>query len=215
MTEAGEKPTGRRLPRAEREAQLLAVAAEMFAAQGFHATSMDDVAAACGVTKPMIYSYFGSKQGLMAALLERTGNQLLSGLALMAAIPDPEARIRATLRMLIGRLYEETANWRVILSAMRGDGPQAEQARGYRGALIHAMLITLADLAPAGVHRAVARRVVSPYAYALLGAAEAGSEWWLNTPGVSRAETEATATKVLDAMIDLIRRDLAVSAQGR
>ncbi|MCW0180215.1 TetR/AcrR family transcriptional regulator [Zavarzinia sp.] len=211
MSEDAGKTGGRRLPRAAREAQILQVAAEMFAAQGFHATSMDDVAAACGVTKPMIYSYFGSKPGLMAALLQRTGRELLAGLALMAAIPDPEARIRATLDLLIGRLYEQTASWRVILSAMRGDGPLAEQARGYRAALIHAMLITLAELAPPDLHRAIARRRVSPYAHALLGAAEAGSEWWLSTPGVSRAETEATATKVLDAMLVPIRRDLAAS----
>ncbi|PWR24613.1 hypothetical protein DKG74_07350 [Zavarzinia aquatilis] len=210
MGEEGPRNGSRRLPRAAREAQILQVAAEMFAAQGFHATSMDDVAAACGVTKPMIYSYFGSKPGLLAALLERTGAELLGGLALMAAIPDPEARIRATLDLLITRLYEQTASWRVILSAMRGDGPLAERARGYRAALIHAMLITLAELAPPGLHRAIARRRVSPYAYALLGAAEAGSEWWLNTPGVSRVETTATASRVLDAMLALIRRDLDI-----
>lgn len=204
-----EKGVGKRLPRAAREAQILRVAAEMFAAQGFHATSMDDVAAACGVTKPMIYSYFGSKPGLMDALLTQIGNQVLAGLAAMATISDPARRIRATLELLIDRLYEETANWRVILSAMRGEGAEAEKARGYRAALIHATLITLAELAPPEVPRAVARRIVSPYAYAVLGAAEAGSEWWLRTPGVSHAETMATAAKVLDAILVPIRRDLA------
>ena len=74
-------PPARRLPRAEREAQMLRAAATLFASHGFHATSMDDVAAACGVTKPMVYSYFGSKEGLMTTLLEQTGNMLLATLA--------------------------------------------------------------------------------------------------------------------------------------
>ncbi|MCF4167627.1 TetR/AcrR family transcriptional regulator [Zavarzinia compransoris] len=205
----------RRVPRAEREAQMLKAAAGLFATQGYHATSMDDVAAACGVTKPMVYSYFGSKDGLITALLERTGNRLLTVLAAQVGETDPAARLRATVRALIGELYAETANWQVVLTAVRGDGPVAEKARGYRSALIQLSLITLAELRVPPMPDAVARRIVGAYAYALLGAAEAGSEWWLRTPGVSREETIATALKVVDAFIDLCRKDLAVAAQNR
>ncbi|TDP43396.1 TetR family transcriptional regulator [Zavarzinia compransoris] len=188
---------------------MLAVAAEIVAAEGIHATSMDDVAAACGVTKPMIYSYFGSKQGLIAALVERTGTIMMAGLMAMAHVPDPAERFRRTVTLLVGQLYEQKANWQVILAAMRGEGPATDQARGYRAALIQITTITLAGLAPPGVAEVIARRVVSPYAYAIMGAAESGSEWWLRTPGVTREEATATALKVVDAIIDLSRRDLA------
>ncbi len=201
--------TGRRLPRAEREAQILAVAAAMFAARGFHATNMDEVAAACGVTKPMIYSYFGSKPGLMAALVRRTGDRILAELTGVALVADPAERLREGVKRLIATLYGETEPWRVVFAAMRGEGPAVDLARGYRAALIHVGVMTMAALAPPGLAEASARRIVSPYAYALLGAAEAGVEWWLHNPGVTLAETEGTALKVLDALIELARRDLS------
>ena len=52
-----------RLPAAERRDQLLVVALDVFASQGFHATSMNDIAAAAGVTKPVLYQHFSSKRG--------------------------------------------------------------------------------------------------------------------------------------------------------
>ena len=47
-----------RLPAAARREQLLAVAVEVFARQGFHGTAMNDVADAAGVTKPVLYQHF-------------------------------------------------------------------------------------------------------------------------------------------------------------
>src|SRR4051794_26466639 len=51
------------VPRAEREAQIVTAATEVFGAQGFAATSVADVAARAGISKPLIYQYFGSKEG--------------------------------------------------------------------------------------------------------------------------------------------------------
>src|SRR3954466_6851190 len=70
-----------RLPAARRRRQLLGVALEVFAAHGFHATSMDEVATAAGVTKPVLYQHFPSKRALYVELLEDVGNQLLTQLA--------------------------------------------------------------------------------------------------------------------------------------
>src|ERR1700760_4635450 len=70
-----------RLPAEQRRRQLLDVALDMFAARGFHATSMDEVATAAGVTKPVLYQHFPSKRALYVELLEDVGNQLLAQLA--------------------------------------------------------------------------------------------------------------------------------------
>lgn len=67
----------KRLPRAERERQILGVAERMFAEQGYQAASMDDIAHHVGVSKPMLYAYFGSKEGLLLACLERAKRDLL------------------------------------------------------------------------------------------------------------------------------------------
>jgi AcrR family transcriptional regulator len=70
-----------RLPASARREQLLATALEVFARQGFHATSMNDVAEAAGVTKPVLYQHFASKRDLYLALLDDVGGRLLGAIA--------------------------------------------------------------------------------------------------------------------------------------
>jgi AcrR family transcriptional regulator len=68
------------MPRAEREAQMLEVAEGVFSERGVQATTMDEIAERVGVTKPLIYDYFGSKEGLLAATIERARGQLMTAL---------------------------------------------------------------------------------------------------------------------------------------
>jgi len=65
-----------RLPASARREQILDVAVQVFARHGFHSTSMNDVADAAGVTKPVLYQHFDSKQDLYLALLDEVGNRL-------------------------------------------------------------------------------------------------------------------------------------------
>jgi AcrR family transcriptional regulator len=77
-----------RLPAPRRRHQLLDVARELFAAGGFHATSMDDVAEAAGVTKPVLYQHFPSKRALYRELLEDVGARLMAEITAAAAPAD-------------------------------------------------------------------------------------------------------------------------------
>ncbi len=65
-----------RLPASARREQILDVSVQVFARNGFHSTSMNDVADAAGVTKPVLYQHFDSKQDLYLALLDEAGNRL-------------------------------------------------------------------------------------------------------------------------------------------
>src|SRR3954447_16368697 len=60
------------MPKAERKAQMLDVAEVVFAERGYLATSMEEIAERCGVSKPMLYEYFGSKEGLLRAAISRS-----------------------------------------------------------------------------------------------------------------------------------------------
>src|SRR6478752_5549814 len=96
-----------RLPADQRRQQLLDVARDRFSQQGFHATSMDEIAEAAGVTKPVLYQHFPSKRALYVELLEETGRQLLSTLAdAVAAAGTLRERVelgfRAYFRFAIG-----------------------------------------------------------------------------------------------------------------
>ena len=70
-----------RLPAPARREQILDVSVQVFARNGFHSTSMNDVAEAAGVTKPVLYQHFNSKQDLYLALLEEAGNRLRNAVA--------------------------------------------------------------------------------------------------------------------------------------
>ena len=69
-----------RLTANARREQILDVALEVFASAGFHGASMNEVAEAVGVTKPVLYQHFDSKRDLYQALIDEVGNRLLSSI---------------------------------------------------------------------------------------------------------------------------------------
>jgi AcrR family transcriptional regulator len=69
-----------RLSANARRQQLLDVALAEFARQGFHETSMNDIADAAGVTKPVLYQHFESKRELYQALLDDVGERMISAI---------------------------------------------------------------------------------------------------------------------------------------
>jgi AcrR family transcriptional regulator len=87
------------MPADQRRQQLFEVARDRFAQQGFHATSMDEIAEAAGVTKPVLYQHFPSKRALYVELLEETGRQLLHSLAEASArAGSPRERVELGFR---------------------------------------------------------------------------------------------------------------------
>ena len=96
-----------RVPRAVRERQLLGLAEALFAERGYGGASMDELARRAGVTKPVIYGYFGSKDGVFRACVDRAVERLAASIAAaVRAETDPEARLarrRARLPALRGR----------------------------------------------------------------------------------------------------------------
>jgi AcrR family transcriptional regulator len=90
------------VPRPLRERQLVELGEQLFAERGFAKASMDELARRAGVTKPVIYELFGSKEGLFRACVEGLALRLAEEIAEAARAadragetPDPEARLRA------------------------------------------------------------------------------------------------------------------------
>jgi AcrR family transcriptional regulator len=82
-----------RLPASARREQILDVAVQVFARNGFHDTSMNDVAEAAGVTKPVLYQHFDSKQDLYLELIREVGARMLTSIAkATAGAPDGKAQ---------------------------------------------------------------------------------------------------------------------------
>jgi AcrR family transcriptional regulator len=169
----------RRVPRAEREEAMLKAAGLAFADHGFHRASMDAIAAAAGISKPMLYSYFGSKEGLYAAYIERSGQALLTALR-NAAPTEASARERLSAGVLAFLTYvdEHRTGWAVLYNeaATRG-GPVAAEVSALR-----ARLTTMVAAAFTPERDDATRTSQEAFAHAFVGAGESLANWWLEHP---------------------------------
>ncbi|MDN4172106.1 TetR/AcrR family transcriptional regulator [Nocardioides sp. SOB77] len=79
-----------------RRTQILATAAELFAARGFHGVSVADLGAACGISGPALYKHFPSKDAMLAEMLVSISEELLAvGRARVEEAADPAAALAA------------------------------------------------------------------------------------------------------------------------
>ena len=85
-----------RLPAIERKEQVLDVALSVFAVKGFHDTSMNDIAEAAGVTKPVVYQHYESKRALFLAIIDHVGDRMIEVLtAATSGLTDGQAQVEA------------------------------------------------------------------------------------------------------------------------
>ncbi len=123
----------RRLPRAEREEQLLEVAQAVFAERGFRSPSMDEIAVRAGVTKPVLYDHFGSKDGLIAACIRHAGAQLLRDVdAAVTAVSGPRQILEAGFAAFFGFVELFGQGWFMLIGENSVVGPAADALEAIR-----------------------------------------------------------------------------------
>ena len=108
---------------------ILARAAELFAQRGYTATSMNEVADACGVSKPSLYHYVRDKHQLLAEIAEAHVARLLALIdEVDAAMPAPEQRLRRLIDAFLAAYAGSQAEHRVLTEDVRFLAP-AEKKR--------------------------------------------------------------------------------------
>src|SRR5258705_6681235 len=178
-----------RLPAPRRRHQLLDVARELFAAGGFHATSMDDVAEAAGVTKPVLYQHFHSKRALYRELLEDVGRRLLSEITAAAAPADSgRERVQNGMAAYFGFVTDHQNAFRLLFGAsVRNDAEFAAVAESVLEHMAEAVAQMIdGDLPPE-------QRVVLPHA--IIGMAEADARRGLRDGPAQEEPEDAPAVK--------------------
>ena len=104
---------------AQRE-DILAAAARLFADQGFSATSMNQVAEACGVAKPTLYHYFQDKQELLAQICDNHVHALLALVEEVKARElEPDAELRALIERFTRAYADAQAEHQVLTSEIK------------------------------------------------------------------------------------------------
>ena len=172
------------MPRRDREQSILDAAGQVFA-RGYHAASMDEIAGLADVSKPMLYAYFGSKEGLYVAYVDRTGRELLDRLA-GATTPDdqPSVRLRAGILEFLAFIEEHRDGWQVLFGELTSIGPVVEEVAVLRRRIAEWIMAVLAGATRAQGH--VPDISVEATAHAIVGAGESLANWWLEHPHVRR-----------------------------
>jgi AcrR family transcriptional regulator len=178
-----------RLAREDRMEQTLVAAHGLFAERGYAAVKMDEIAASVGVTKPLLYNYFGNKEQLYISCMERAGDSLTAAVAeAVGASAAPREALRDGVRAFFSFLDNDRAAWAVLFDeTLPRGGEVADRVAEYRGRILE--LVAGATLAQLPQERREAVRVeTEALSVALLGAAEALARWWLRTEALSAEE---------------------------
>jgi len=201
------RKTGTRgVPRAVRERLILDVAGQVFAVGGFYNGSMDEIAARAGVSKPMLYAYFESKEGLYAAYVERTGGELLTRLQASADAEDPPIeRLRARTREFLAFVEEHRDGWTVLFRELAWGPPLAEQVASLRREITSAVQRMIV-----GSVATLPDPDVEALAHMIVGAGESLANWWLDRPGVRRDQVAEWYVEAVQAAVGAAVRRNAV-----
>ncbi len=175
------------MPRAQREQLMLEVAGAVFARGGYHTASMDEIAQLADVSKPMLYAYFGSKEGLYVAYIDREGNELLDRLV-NAGAPGmrPVDLLRARILEFLRFVEEHRDGWTVLFREVASSRPLADEVAQLRGQIVAAVRRMLETDAP--TRRTMTRPATDAIAHAIVGAGESLANWWLTNPQVTREQ---------------------------
>jgi AcrR family transcriptional regulator len=211
----------RKVARAVRERQMLDVAGRVFAARGFHEASMDEIAQGAGISKPMVYNYFGSKEGLYAAYVEAAGRRLLTRMDEAAATAgaaralDAEATLRATSLAFFAHVDENRESWSVLFGELASRGaPLSQEVAAVRRSITD-RTAALFDIV---LHRSgtpsAAVGGTEALAHAYVGAGESLANWWLDHPDETREAMADRLVSVAWGGLEQLLRGPAARAGG-
>src|SRR3954462_3535741 len=152
---------------------MVAAAERLFAEHGYHGVSMDEIAAASGITKPMLYEYFGSKEGLFLACMERARGLLFEAIgSAVRGTEDAEGALRAGIEAFLTVADAQRATWPVLF----GEGGRFNEAAGAIRAEQAGLIAQLLRELP-GWTREPDAQELDAIAHIFVGAAEAVAFW--------------------------------------
>jgi AcrR family transcriptional regulator len=200
----------RKVPREVREREMLAVAERAFARRGYHAASVDAIAEGAGISKPMVYAYFGSKEGLYRACMAQARERLFTTLrdGVDAAAP-PDRQLWHGLLSVFTFVQEQHDAWTILLGEVTaGAGPFAADGAVVRRDLAALVGDLLRRAAEAEGVEVADLAMAEQLARALIGAGESLAVWWEEHP-------EESAERVALVLMNFAWNGLGGLVSGR
>ncbi len=180
-------PPRTRMTGTQRREQLLDVGRSLFAEKGFDGTSIEEIAARAGVSKPVVYEHFGGKEGLYAVVVDREVSRMLETVTEGLSGGTARELLEQAALALLSYVETDSDGFRILVR----DSPVAS-ATGTFASLI-------SDIAGQVEHilgREFKRRGFDPklapmYSQMLVGMVALTGQWWLDARKPKREEVAA------------------------
>jgi AcrR family transcriptional regulator len=196
--------TKRRLPKPERRLLIEEAATALFAERGYAGTTLEEIAARAGVTKPLLYQHFPSKKELHFALLAQHRDALLGRLAEGMSRPGPLAeRIPRVTDDWFAYVEENPYAWAMLFRDTTGD-PEVQAFYGELRASARAANVALIR---GERELEVPDDRVEPLAEFIRSALTGVALWWAENPGVPRAT-------IVDVVVGTLMNGLGLEPNG-
>ncbi|MDO8186887.1 TetR/AcrR family transcriptional regulator [Conexibacter sp. JD483] len=195
----------RRLPASERRERILDAAVRLFAERGFHAASMDQIAAAAGISKAVVYDHFTSKRELYTVLLDTIRGDMDSLIA-EAIAPLPEGdRVWTAIDVFFGYVERNRDACRLLFLEVQGTTEVAAIVQQLEDRVAVALSATLAADPEIFDGHPDRERQVRILAELLKSAIHGLASWWYRHPDVPRADLVARTVGLITPAIDAAR----------
>ncbi|WP_159001508.1 TetR/AcrR family transcriptional regulator [Streptomyces sp. SBT349] len=179
--------TRRRMTGTERREQLLDIGRTLFAERGFEGTSVEEIAAKAGVSKPVVYEHFGGKEGLYAVVVDREMSRLMSMVTGALTAGHPRELLEQAAFALLDYIEQYTDGFHILVR----DSPVA-QSTGTFASLIGDIATQVEDILGLEFKgRGYDPKLAPIYAQALVGMVALTGQWWLNVRKPKKAEVAA------------------------
>jgi AcrR family transcriptional regulator len=165
----------RRLTGAQRRIQLLGVGRQVFAKHGYNGGSVEEIARAAKVSKPVIYEHFGGKDGLYAVIVDREMDALVQRIAVRISEGSPRQRFEQAVLAFLTYVEEEPDGFAVLTR----DAPMTMDGRGMPS-VISDLGERVGDIFTEQLKAAGLNKKFAPlYAHALIGMVTLVGQWWI------------------------------------
>lgn len=172
-----------RVPREVRVRQLVGVAEELLLESGFEQFSIEQLCRAAGVSRPVVYEHFGSKEGIYLAVQRHVRNEFDA--VLLGALDDAHeltAAIRAASDAFFGILERDPERWLMVFgSTTVFVGPMAEDLWNLRVGTVERIAMLVTTFAPS-----LEDQDAEFLAHSIAGSGEGLGRWWYRNRHVSR-----------------------------
>jgi AcrR family transcriptional regulator len=190
---------------------MVAAAERLFSEYGYHGVSMDAIASASGISKPMLYEYFGSKEGLFLACVERARGRLFEEIAAaVRGAEEAEDALRAGVEAFLAFADEQRATWTVLFGEGGRFNETASAIRAEQAGLIAQLLRELP-----GWERERDAEELDALAHVFVGAAEAIAFWAVARPEVTLERVADHLMAVLWPVVRELPKRAASGISGR